>query len=68
MLVPIFDTHFVEASLDVEFGENERVLYFCNQFWYEGEWVSVADCPFIDASVILHWSLRPIGFSEEEKG
>ena len=64
MLVPVFDVYFIEASFDVEFGENECFLYFCDQFWYEGEWVSVADCPFVDASVILYWSLRPVGFSK----
>ena len=30
VLVSIFDAYFVEAPFNVELGEDERVLYFCN--------------------------------------
>ena len=30
VLVPIFDSYFVEASFYVELGENEGFLYFCD--------------------------------------
>ena len=68
MLISVSDTYFVEASFDIEFGEDERILNFRDQFWDKGKWISVADCPFVDASIILYQSLQPIGFSEEEEG
>ena len=67
MLVTIFDAYFVEASFYVELGEDECVSYFCDQFWYERKWISIANCPFVNTSVVLYQSLRPIGFSKEEK-
>ena len=57
VLISIFDVYFVEAPFYVEFGEDERVLYFCDQFWYKGKWVSVVNCPFVNASIILYWPL-----------
>ena len=30
MLVSVFDPDFVKAPFYVEFGKNERVLYFCD--------------------------------------
>ena len=57
MLISIFDAYFVKASFYIEFGKDERVLYFCDQFWYKGKRVLVANCPFIDAPIVLYWSL-----------
>ena len=30
MLVSVFDPHLVKAPFYIKFGENERVLYFCD--------------------------------------
>ena len=68
VLVSIFDVYFVEASFNVEFGKDKRVLYFCDEFWYEREWLSVANRPLVDPSVVLYWSLRTVGLLKEEEG
>ena len=57
MLISVLDTYFVEASFNVELGEDECVLYFCDQFRDEGKWVSVADCPFVNTPIVLYRSL-----------
>ena len=67
VLVTILDTYFVETSFYVELGEDKRVSYFCDQFWYKRKWVLIANCPFVNAPVVLDWPLCPIGFSKEEE-
>ena len=57
VLVSIFDAYFVKASFYVELGEDERILYFCDKFWYEGKWVSIANRSFVNTPVVLYWSL-----------
>ena len=68
VLISILDTHFIESSFNVEFSEDERILYFCDQFRNEGKWISIADCPLVDASIVLHQSLRSVRLSEEKEG
>ena len=57
VLVSVFDAYFVKSSFYVELGEYKRISYFSDQLWYEGKWISIANCPFIDASIVLYWPL-----------
>ena len=67
MLVSLFDVYFIETPFDVELGEDERILYFSYELWYQREWVSVANRPLVNSSVVLYWSLRAISFSEKKR-
>ena len=67
VLVTFLNTDFVKASFYVELGEDKCVSHFGDQFWYERKRISIANCPFVNAPIVLDWPLRPIGFSKEEK-
>ena len=67
VLVSIFDPYLIEGSFYIEFCEDEGILYVCDQLRYEGKWVSIADSPLVNSSVVLYRSLRPVSFPEEEE-
>ena len=67
MLVSLFNAYFVKASFDVKLGEDECILYFCYELWYQREWVPVVNCPLVNSSIVLYWSLRPVSFSKKEE-
>jgi hypothetical protein len=43
--------------------------YSINEFWYEGEWITVVDGPLIEVSIVLHGSeFSSFLLDEEERG
>ena len=68
--VAFFNPDIVEAPADVHFGEEGTAAHPVNDSWDEWSYISVADCPFVDRSVILYraeFSI-PLLYEEEVSG
>jgi hypothetical protein len=51
-----FDSYVVVAPSDIEFGEECTFCQAVNRLWNKGHRVAVLSRPFVNGTIVLHWS------------
>ncbi len=66
--VAFFNLDIIVSPLYIEFGEERSTLELFQDRFNQGEWVVIADCLFVQFSVVLDRSELSILLFNEEKG
>ena len=67
-LISLPDVNVVIFPLDVKLGEQGGLLHVINEFWNEGERVSIVDSVGVQIVVVLAWAKGSILLWYEEEG